>query len=327
VSRAGSRVLSLFTHALNARVLRAYADGPLRLGELEATLGWAPQSSLRVALADLKELRLVIQLEDQGAGRPAKLTVAGQDMLVVLDALEDWLAEGPDGPISLDDAASTGVVRILTAGWDSAIVRALAERPCTLTDLNARIPELSYPALKRRLAKLRATQLVIPARTTSGSMYAASDWLRHAIAPLTVAVRWERAHHPHPAPLTPVEVEAAFLLSLPLSELPAKSSGTCVLAVVTSDTSEAPPEAAGVSLDVVEGRIAAMRAGTHGDPSAWVLGTPEAWFEALVDGSRSALRPSGAKPRLAKSIVIAIQAALWPEAHGGRSAASGSLRH
>jgi DNA-binding HxlR family transcriptional regulator len=309
--RAATRALSIFTSVLNARVLRAFADGPLNPGELEEKLGWAPQSSLRAAVANLSECGALVRVAG-GHGAPSELTPAGRELLPVAAALEHWLQGNPSGPIPLEDPAAQGIVRVLNAAWDSTAVRALAERPQTLIELSARIPDVNYPALKRRLAKLRSTQLVVPVETPDGAAYAVSDWLRRAVVPLTLAGRWEREHDAGGQPISAVEIEAAFLLALPMAVLPARSTGACALAVLTSEERTGPKrEVAGVALEVKQGAIVSCTTGAASNQPTWALGTVNAWLEALVDGRSDALRVSGAKPRLATGIIKAIHTALF----------------
>ena len=72
----------------------------------------------------------------------------------------------------------------------------------------------------------------------------APEWLRHAIAPLAAAARLEfQLPQGETAPIAPLDVEAAFLLALPLIELPEELQGTCRLTVPVSGR---PPELAGV---------------------------------------------------------------------------------
>ena len=54
--RAGSLVLALFANPLNALILRAHADGPLRLDRMHEEIGWAAHTPLRAALANLSEI-------------------------------------------------------------------------------------------------------------------------------------------------------------------------------------------------------------------------------------------------------------------------------
>lgn len=310
---AASRSLSVFTSALSARVLYAFVAGPLTSGELEESLGWAPQSSLRASIAKLTELgALARTAAEQPYGAPLELTPAGRELLPVAAALERWLAASPGGPISLEDPAAQGVVRVLTTGWDSGVVRALAERPQSLVELNSAISGLNYPALKRRLAKLRSTNLVVPARTASGSGYEASEWLRRAVVPLTLAGRWERRHDTGEQPIAHTEVEAAFMLALPIARLPARASGACALAVLTSEKrAKSKRSVAGVALELKEGEVVSCSTDAAGRQPTWALGTIDAWLEAVVDGRTDALRASGAKPTLARGIVKALHADLF----------------
>lgn len=301
---AASQCLSVFTSALNCRVLYALADGPLSPSELGEELAWASQSSLRRSLAGMAEIGAVTRCaeEERAHGGAIELSEAGRELLPVAAALQRWLEDCPGGPIPLEDAAAQGIVRVLTAGWDSTVVRALAEHPRGLVELSGAIRELNYPALKRRLAKLRSTGLAVPAKTEAGPGYEASEWLRRAVVPLTLAGRWEHRHQADGKPISAMEVEAAFLLALPLLRLPARAAGVCALAVLTSSEGNAKRSVAGVVVDVRAGEIVSRKADVRGDQPTWALGSIDAWLEALVDGGVDALRASGAKPGLAKAI-------------------------
>jgi DNA-binding HxlR family transcriptional regulator len=305
---AASQCLSVFTNALNCRVLYALAGGPLSPGELGEELPWAPQSSLRRSLAGMTEMDVVTRRTEDERASPGEieLTEAGRELLPVAAALQRWLEDCPGGPVGLEDTAAQGVVRVLTAGWDSTVVRALAEDPRGLVELSAAIRELNYPALKRRLTKLRSTGLAVPVDTERGPAFEASEWLRRAVVPLTLAGRWERRHQAGGQPISAMEIEAAFLLALPLVRLPAKATGICALAVLTSSVGNAKRSVAGVVVDVRAGEIVSREAGVTGKRPTWALGTIDAWLEALVDGRTDGLRMSGAKPGLAKSVVEAL---------------------
>lgn len=311
---AGSRCLSIFTHALNARVLRAYEKGPLSYQELDRVFGWAPQSSLRAALNSLRDLGAIQRLEGgtTAPGGPHALTAAGHDLLPVAGALERWLEQAPEGPVSLEDTAAFGTIRVLIAGWDSTVVRELAEEPQTLVQLSAKIPGTTYPALKRRLSKLRSTQMVVPVKTPHGTAYEASEWLREAVAPFVLAGRWERRHDAEAIPISRVEVEAAFLLTLPLIELPARSSGACALAVLTPQAKDRTERnTAGVTVEIERGKLASCSTATSAQ-GTWALGSIDAWLDATIDGNADSLRFNGANPRLAENIVKGVHDALFP---------------
>ena len=84
----------------------------------------------------------------------------GRELLEVAERLELWLAQAPDGPISLESGAAKGAVKALVDGWGSTMMRALAARPLSLTELDGIIADLSYPALERRLSSMRMAGLV-----------------------------------------------------------------------------------------------------------------------------------------------------------------------
>lgn len=311
--RVGSRTLSIFANALSARVLRAHAAGPLRPGDLEEAISWAPQSSLRLAVGNLCDRNALVKTEPAGGsqGVVTELTPAGNELLPVAVKLERWLSDSPDGPISLDDDAARGIVRVLVAGWDSTMIRTLAERPLSLAELNDGISSFSHPALKRRLAKLRSTRLVTRVGAGKTVTCAATDWLRRAVVPLTVAGRWELRHDPDAEPISPVEAEAVFLLALPLIELTGRASGTCTLAVLSSDHQPGTAGVAGVAVEVDGGRIVSCDLKSASAPATWALGTGAAWFDAVIEGDSDTLRLGGAKPRLACRIVKSIHDILF----------------
>jgi DNA-binding HxlR family transcriptional regulator len=316
--RPGSRALSIFAYALNAKTLRAHAERPLRSSDLEQMIGWAPQTSLRAAVGNLCELEVLAKREPPGAtkGVLTELTPAGRDLLAVADRLERWLARAPAGAIALDSAAAAGAIRALTASWDSRVVRVLAERSLTLTQLNAEIAEISYPALERRLARLRSTNLIVPiAGSGKGKPYEVSDWLRHSIAPLSAAARWECRHIPGKVePISHTEVEAAFLLTLPLVKFSSESTGACALAVLTSPApdGEEEREVAGITLGVRGGEVVSCVSTADSNPKTWALGTSDDWLDAVIDGSFEVLRVRGERPQLPLHIVREFHGVLFP---------------
>jgi len=316
--RAGSRALSVFGHALTGKVLRAHAGGPLRFGGLEETFPGTPQTSLRFALKEMREVGALVQPPPADGERaaPNQLTAPGEELLEVGEVLERWLQRSPIGPISLTATNGLNAIRALVDGWNTTLVRELAEQPLTHTELSARISDQSHYALGRRLAKLRSTRLVTQPRTRGrGKPFEVSDWLRHAIAPLCIAARWERTHLGAAAsPIDRMEVEAAFLLTLPLIALGRRMSGSCVLAVMTSpgDGDERKSEVAGVNVFVDAGEVVSCTSADSFSPTTWALGSPDAWLAAVVEGRLYRLRTRGENGRLPIHIVQEIHERLFP---------------
>jgi len=313
--RAGAHALSLFATPLNSLVLRALADGPMRLSELRASVGSAPQTTLRGHLGNLVEIGALARQGRDGSATAVdnELTPLGLELLQVADALEAWLAQAPNGPVTLDSERGKGAVKSLTGGWESTILRALAARPLSLTELDKLIHAYSYPALERRLSLMGATGQIktLPSSGTR-TLYAVTDWVRHAVAPLAVAGRAERRHMAAiTAPITHVEVEAAFLLALPLVTLPRRAGGVCVLAVDTGIDDGPGPRIAGIRVEVERGEIIAFSEDIGQDPPSWGLGTANSWMNGVIDGGTDGLRIGGSDPALPRGLIRGIYTALF----------------
>jgi len=317
--RAGSLVLSVFENPLNTRILRAHVDGPQRLAELHERVGWSAQTTVRVAISNLCEIGALtkIAVSNSPYAVATELTPAGEEMLLVADAVEAWLALCPDGPIALEAEQAKGVVKALSGGWSSTLMRALANRPFTLTELDGLIPHISYPSLERRISWMRSTkQIEAVEKEGRGTPYVVTNWLRHAIAPLSVAGRCERRHlEDASGPITEIEVEASFMLATPLAPLPGYAEGTCMLAVQTepSEPSEENDGLAGVIVEIKRGRVVSCAPQVTKEPETWAIGTPDAWLDVVIDGQIEDLRIGGARPQLAMDIVTGIHLALFGE--------------
>jgi DNA-binding HxlR family transcriptional regulator len=319
--RAGSRVLSLFANPLNARLLRAHAAGPQRLAELPDKIGSPAPTTLRAALANLREVGALDKRARGGSHFAVEneLTPAGREMLFVADVVERWLAGSPHGPIPADSPEATAAVKALAGGWTSTVMRALASHPFPLTELDRLIPGISQASLERRLAKMRSVGQIEPVQTSGrGRPYLVTDWLRRSIAPLCAAGRCERRHLPQrSAPITSVEVEAAFLLAVPLVTLPPAAEGSCMLAVQTDsgdgDRQGKEAHLTSVTIELRRGEPVSYATGNDDRPATWALGTPEAWLDTVIEGRIEALRIGGAKPQLAINLVHGVHFALFGE--------------
>ncbi len=295
--RSGGYVLSLFSKVLHGLVLRALSAGPLRLAELRRKVGGPAQSTLRGNLDNLIGMGALEKRQSNGNGRANMadnaLTPVGREMLAVADAVEAWLARAPEGPAHLENEMGKATVKALVSGWDSTMLRALAVRPFSLTELDNIISAYSYPALERRLAAMRLTGFVKPVQGNGGATpYAVADWLRQAMAPLLAAIRCERRHLTEvTAPLTRIDVETILLLGLPLVELDPTATGVSQLAVYGGDDSDW--RSAGVRLSVESGRITSCTSKLEANAESWVRGSAADWLDALVCGASGQLEVSG----------------------------------
>lgn len=309
--RAGERALTVLATPLNSQILQALTERPMRLADLRRATGLPAQTTLRGHLATLGEMGIVTK-------RPAdrvpyavesSLTPMGQELLDVADSVRGWLKHAPDGPVGLESGAGKGIVKALVDGWGSTIMRSLATRPMSLTELDRQITDLSYPALERRLSSMRMAGLIEAHHSRgAGTPYAVTNWARRGVAPLVAASKCEREHlGAGAAPVTRADIEAAFLLAMPLVGLPSATSGTCQLEV-EADPIEARDQA-GVSVTVERGRVVACDSRLGASPGDFAVGSVAKWFGAIRDGTANLLRFGGGR-RVAEGVVIGLHAAM-----------------
>ena len=294
--RSGAQTLVLLAAPLNVLILRTLEDGPTKQVDLRRQADSPAQTTLR---AQLKRLVEIGAIDKQRRNRfpgvlEYELTPSGRDLLLVATTVERWLGDGPDGPLPIGHGAAKAAIKALAEAWSTAMLRAIAARPLSLTELDGVIPSLNYPALERRLAAMRLAGL-IEARTNSGrgTPYASTEWLRRGVAPLAAAARWERRRLPESTTqLGPLEAETALLLAIPLVRISAGLSGSCRLAIELEGAGRR--RLAGVLLEVrCNGRVKSSTADFEGPTDAWALGSPAAWLAALVERDTAALELGG----------------------------------
>jgi DNA-binding HxlR family transcriptional regulator len=241
-----------------------------------------------------------------------ELTDVGHGILAVADAVEAWLERAPQGPIAFGSEPAKGAIRALVAGWDSTMLRALAARPLSLTELDNVISEISYPAIERRLSAMRAAKQV-EASFQDGNPakpYAVTEWARQAVRSLVAAGRCECEHLAEAAdPLTRLDVEAAFLLAAPLAALPATANGACLLAV-SADDQEDDGRLIGVDVDVARGKVVSCSASIGPESRSWAKGPVESWTAAILEGPSGDLELGGENVELARALVEGMHDAL-----------------
>ena len=316
--RAGGTVLSLIAAPLSVQILRAHLEGPLRLPDLRERIGGAAQTTLR---GQVGNLRGIGALERQvRSGMPYtvenELTPLGLGVLSVAEIVEAWLARAPQGSIPLGSESAKSAIRALVGGWGSTMLRALAARPLSLTELSSVINDHSYPALERRLSAMRAArQLELrPSGDRGAKPYGVTEWTRQAVAPIAAAGRCECKYLTQSAPpLTRLDIEAVFLLSVPLADLDVTRSGTCLLAVDTGSGGSGQPadRLAGVHVEVEEGAIATCSSRLEHDPQTWALGSTSAWVDAILEGKTESLRIGGDHVKLAEELIQPLHTSLF----------------
>lgn len=263
--------------------------------DLRRAVGSPPQSTMRKQLRTLTELGVLERRQQEGFPGSVEYELGrqGRELLVVADVAQEWLAAAPEGAPPLGSAGAKSLIKALVEGWNSAILRAIAARPMTLTELNKLISTLNYPSLERRLGALRLARL-IEAREGQGrgTPYGPTRWLRGGIGLLVAAANWERgcpaAGAPPPAK---IDVEAVFLLTVPALRLPSDLSGSCRFAVELRSGSA--KSFAGVLVEVEEGRVVSCVSRLQGQASAWASGSAGSWLDAVRTGNVEALEIGG----------------------------------
>jgi DNA-binding HxlR family transcriptional regulator len=308
MTRAGAQALTVLAAPLNIHTLKALEDGPMELLDLRRAVGSPPQSTMRVYTRALEDLDILERRRSNEFPATAKYTITpvGIGLLKVAGFLQEWLQAAPDGPILIGSVAAKSGTKALIGGWSSNIVRAVAARALSLTDLNMLIPKISYPTLERKLDAMRTAKLVAPQPGESrGTPYGATEWLRQAVVPLTSAVSWERQFIPEPtAQIGRLDVEAAFLLSIPLMVLDAGITGKCRLSVEVRGGSV--PIFAGVIVGIEEGKVVSCTSRLDGDAQASASGSVSAWMHQMNVGPPGQLEVSGNFP-LAEAITSALR--------------------
>jgi len=310
-------VLSLLAGPLCVPILRAHLDGPLRLPDLRERIGGAAQTTLRGQVGTLRGIGALERQVRRGMPYTVEneLTDTGHGVLEVAEVVEAWLARAPQGPIALGSEPAKGALRALVGGWGSTILRALAARPLSLTELNGVIPDVSYPSLERRLSAMRAARQVEPLSGQGGSRpYAVTEWTRRAVGPLAAAGRCERRHLAEVTePPAGIDIEAAFLLAVPLVRLPSERNGSCLLALDTGVEGESEGRLAGVHVEISDGEVASCISRLEQDPRTWALGTFEPWLDAIIDGKLDHLRVGGEDPDLVTALTQQLHASVGNE--------------
>lgn len=311
--RPGATALAVLAAPLNVHVLTALEEEDRSLADLSRAVGHPPASTMRAYLRTLTELGVIERTRESDFPGSVSyaITAAGERLLRVGAALQDWLRAAPDGPIALGSSAAKSATKALVDGWSSSIVRAVAARSYALTELDRLITKISYPTLERRLGAMRLVGLVEaqPNGGGRGTPYKATRWLRHAVCPLTAAIGWERCSAPdQTSPLGRIDVEAIFLLAVPLLALPADASGVCRLTVEIRTSSE--PDYAGVVVTVEEGKVVSCVA-RLGEADAWAVGTPLDWF-GWVTGYEGNQVELGGDTSLALAVADGLRDALVP---------------
>lgn len=229
-----------------------------------------------------------------------EITPSGREGLFVAFTIERWLQSFPRGSLEFDGEEAQAAVAGLGFGWATGVIHALAREPRTFSELR-RATGLGRRALRRLLATMsEAGQVEVHAGTTRrGPLYSATDWLRAGVAPLAAAARVERRlEEDESPPIDALDVEAAFMLALPLLKLPAEVSGSCRLGVRLEEDLPAPvpdaaPDLTGVVARIDRGRVIACEPALDQRADARAVATASDWLDTVIEPDAKRVRTSG----------------------------------
>lgn len=280
--RAGTLGLLMVANTAKRHILRELLDGPKSISEMHEEDG-SPA--------------IVGDVEDVAV----KITPTGREMLFVSFVLERWLQASPLGALELGSDEANDATAALACGWSTTLTHTLAREPLTFPEMH-RAVELTYTSLENHIDAMEGSALLVRRPGSSGgARYAVTDWLRAGIAPLAAAARLERASTiADAAPIDALDVEAAFLLTLPRLELPADLSGTCMLGVEVEGGDR--PGLAGVTARVDGGRVVACPERLDEGADAWGTGSAADWLDTVIEPD--AKRVSTGGDRLLASVLL-----------------------
>lgn len=311
---AGGTALALLAIPRNGAVLRRLSSGPRSLAEMRHEGELAPPTTVRKYLKVLEGEGLLVKRgrEDSPGIVEYSLTDAGTSLLVVIVALEAWLNGRPQGALSFDGEAGQSAIKSLSESWSSTVLQTMAPGPISLTGLANEIRTASYPSVERRLSSMRITGQVEAYPTQGNAIpYVLTSWMQHSVAPLAAAVHWEQAHLPGaPQAMNRGEIDAAFLLALPLLKVESTMGGSCRMDVRMDDGEKG---AAGASAAVVRGRVVSCTVESKELSDAWATGSQPDWGTTLTSTTTRQLKFGGDQP-LAKALFGDLRLLLFPAA-------------
>jgi DNA-binding HxlR family transcriptional regulator len=308
----GASTLSALAVPLNVQILMTLADSSRSASDLLAAVGDPPRSTSHKRLRELTDLGALHRSRQRQFPRQVnyELTSTGERMLDLAASLERWLAGAPGGRIALGTQSAKRMVDTLAAGWKSLIVAALVDRPYSLTELDRRVDSVPYPSIERRLVALRETGLVrVASVDAKGTPYEATEWLRRAAEPLLTAASFELNPAEETDALTD-EVRAALLLVMPLLQLPPRSEGTLVIAILPGQVDAQTRDPEGATLLIRGGRVAVSTPEIDESAPTWALGTPGFWLDAVLTGEIDQLRIGGEAPQLGTDLATGVHRGL-----------------
>jgi hypothetical protein len=241
-------------------------------------------------------------------------TPAGREVPFVGAVLQHWLDLRPYGPVELGPEAAPSLSALLI-GWTSTALHALAAQPLTAAEVCEAIQVLDLETVEARIDSMEEAGMLEVLESEDGEeRFAATEWLRMGIAPLAAAARLELRHPPgDTAPIAALDVEAAFLLTLPLLELPPELSGSCSLAVELEESVSGSPT--GVTVRVEKGEVVSCEVGLDEETDARASASAADWLDTVIEPDAKLVEIEG-ESRVARTLLHELHQTLFGETIG-----------
>lgn len=284
-------MLLILADAVNTSILRLLARGAMPVTKLQEHLGPTSRTTRFSRLRELEETGIIIR-EKEGGSPPlthCMLSAAGRELLVVVRLLRRWLKENPSGLQGKGDLHGVVETKALAVGWNSTVLRWLAEGPCSLTELDAQSPpDVSYHELRKAREALSDTGLIAAVPNEDRQQpYELTEWMRGAARILAAAVRWEHDFLTEDDSEPPsLELETLLRLFMPSIFVPLSHA-------MDGDRSVPVGEPGSVSVTVGISSAAVCTLGRSGTQESQISGSLASWLDAMVDGRAAGLRMRG----------------------------------
>lgn len=310
-------ILHLIGAGATGRILMALGRGSLRTRRLtEQVRGFAPRTVYRHA-SRLAENGLVVR-RDEGTV-PSAVTYSlsdrgGRELVELIRRYTISAAYERSSP----DGEPWPLLVLLGDMWGSGWIAALAEEPCTPTELSELTPGMSFHQVNRRVQLLRSRGLLseVP-HSGRGKRYRLTPTARRTLALVVGIARWRETQGlpGKQSGLTVSEMVTVLQTVLPLLRLPQHGEKQIKLGIVGA-ADETGSRGSGVVLVKCSGDGSICFGDDSDGPArAWAAGTIDVWLAALVDGNRGRMRVGG-EMDLVDACLRALFEALWPKTGG-----------
>jgi DNA-binding HxlR family transcriptional regulator len=289
-------LLKLIGSGANGPILKALGPRSVRTKKLtEKVPTYAPRTVYRHA-RKLSELGLVDR--EEVAGVPStvihSLSPPGRDLFRLIETYVTTSAPWVSAPGTGDGIWT--LCGLLGEMWANGWVEELGHGGRSATDLAEATAEMTFHQVSRRTHQLLSWHLLYESAASRGQRkrYQLSDQTRQGMSLIAGLGHWRQQHvdGQTEAGLTVREMATVLRAALPLLTLSDHRERSMKLGIVGTTGLDGERGSATLAAHVgLDGKVRCVKERPSED--AWVLGTVETWFAAIIDDDRSRLRVGG----------------------------------